>query len=74
MIELFLLWLIGHRCPVQAPPAIPFNRATLCLDCSWITDSRNDHCEKCGSCGGSLLFLGGALDGHTRTGMVKGKP
>jgi hypothetical protein len=66
VIERFLLWLAGHRCPTQAPPAIRFNRATLCLDCNWITESQNDHCDRCSAAGGSLLRLGGVLDGRGR--------
>ena len=73
MIQRFLLWVIGHRCLPVARPAIRFSRATLCMDCNVITESTNDHCQSCGAAGGSLLRLGGALDGRERVGVTKSR-
>lgn len=55
-----LLRMIGHECEKPAA-AIRFSRATLCLDCNFITESKNDHCDRCGAKGGALLRIGVSL-------------
>lgn len=52
----FLLKLMGHEFPNQLM-AIRYSRAVLCLACDWVTESKNDHCEKCGAKGCYLIHL-----------------
>ena len=57
-------WLRGTGKPVderyEIPPVIPHSRATLCMDCTMVTESRNDHCVYCGAPGYCLINLGTA--------------
>ena len=59
------MWLRGAGAPLderyEPPAVIQFSRATLCLDCDFLSESKNDHCIHCGSSGGSLLRLGTPL-------------
>jgi len=61
-LERFFLRLIGHRC-VEPVAMVRFSHATLCLDCSMLTESKNDHCIACGAKGGALLRIGQPIDG-----------
>ena len=64
MIRKLLLDLLGHRCAPSPIAVIPFSRATLCLACDCITESKNDHCEFCKASGSSLLRLGATVKGE----------
>lgn len=57
--KLFLR-MLGHECE-KPVVAIRFSRAVLCLDCNFITESKNDHCERCGAKDGALLMIGTSL-------------
>lgn len=56
-------WLRGADQPIERyeiPPVIPHSRATLCMDCTMVTESKNDHCVYCGAPGYCLVNLGTA--------------
>ena len=71
MIARFILRLLGHECP-KPVLAIKFSRATLCLDCDCITESKNDHCDHCHASGGALLRLGTPI-GVEAVRLITGK-
>jgi hypothetical protein len=52
-----LLALLGHKCADPGPAVIRYSRATLCLECSMVTESTNDHCNFCAAPGCYLLNL-----------------
>lgn len=41
---------------------IPLCQAVFCVVCENVSDSSNDHCEKCGSSGTGLIHLKRILD------------
>lgn len=54
----------GRERFIDPPAVIPFSKATLCLACDCLTESRNDHCIYCAADGASLLRLGQPIRGE----------